>query len=53
MPQQTFDMTDLDDELKIRLPSTLKKALKLRAVTEGVDMSDVVRRLIEQYVSGK
>ena len=46
------EMLVLDDELKLRIPSTLKKALKLKAVQEDTEMSDVVRRLIEQYVHG-
>lgn len=49
-PQPPIDRPVLDAEIKILLPSELKKSLRIKTILEGTDMSDVVRRLIEQYV---
>ena len=36
--------------LTVRIPEELHKALKLRCVSEGLDMQAVVTKLIENYV---
>jgi len=36
--------------LTVRIPEELHKALKLRCVSEGLDMQAVVTKLIEKYV---
>ncbi len=37
--------------LTIRLEDELHRAFKIKCVTEGVDMNDVIRKLIENYVN--
>jgi predicted DNA binding CopG/RHH family protein len=36
--------------LTVRIPEELHKALKLKCVSEGLDMQAVVTKLIESYV---
>ena len=35
------------------LPSSLKTSFKLKAVADGTDMKEVIRRLIQAYVDEK
>jgi hypothetical protein len=42
--------TDLDDYIRFRIPSGLKKELQFLVLRDDEDMSDVLRRLIQQYV---
>ena len=51
--QTTPEPTRLDAEIKILLPSALKLAFRIRALENHEDMSEVVRRAIEQYVNAK
>ena len=37
--------------LTIRLEDELHRAFKIKCVTEGVDMNEIVRKLIENYVN--
>lgn len=41
---------DLDDYIRFRIPSGLKKELQFQVLRDSEDMSDVLRRLIQQYV---
>ena len=36
--------------LTLRIPEELHRALKIKCVTEGVEMNTVVTKLIEDYV---
>jgi predicted HicB family RNase H-like nuclease len=36
--------------LTLRIPEELHKALKIKCVTEGVEMNTIVTKLIENYV---
>jgi predicted HicB family RNase H-like nuclease len=38
--------------LTVRISEELHKALKIKCVTEGVDMNSVLTRLIEGFVKG-
>jgi predicted DNA binding CopG/RHH family protein len=38
--------------LTVRIPEELHKALKIKCVSEGLDMQAVVTKLIEGYVKG-
>ena len=42
--------TELDDTIRIRISSKLKKDLQFQVLRDDEDMSDVLRRLIQQYV---
>ena len=55
MTEQTTSETplDLDDSIRFRISSNLKKALQFQAITDDEDMSDVLRRLIQQYLDSK
>ena len=55
MTEQTTSETplDLDDSIRFRISSNLKKALQIQALTDDEDMSDVLRRLIQQYLDSK
>ena len=44
---------DLDDSIRFRITSNLKKALQFQALADDEDMSDVLRRLIQQYLDSK
>ena len=44
---------DLDDYIRFRIPSGLKKELQFQVLRDNEDMSDVLRRLIQQYVDDR
>ena len=41
---------ELDDYIRFLVPSKLKKDLQFQALRDGEDMSEILRRLIQQYV---
>lgn len=55
MTEQTTPGTplELDEYIRFRIPSALKKALQFQALSDDEDMSDVLRRLIQQYLDSK
>ena len=53
MPDQTTPTETqqfFDDSIRFLLPSSLKMAFRLKAIQAGEDMSDVLRRLMAEYV---
>jgi len=46
-------MNDAEHKTTVRMPLSLHKAARIRAIEEGTTLSDVIRELLRRWVDGE